>query len=82
MPENARCPHGGNATISESDTSGTSATSTTKISNSKEEKTSITMSIATLDGGTTEPRGNPEAASSSSTSQWQTSWSSWQPYII
>ena len=47
-----------------------------KISNLKEEKTSITMSIASLDGGTTKI-----ASSSTShwpTSLWQASWSSWQ----
>ena len=75
------------ATISGSDPSTTSTASTTKSTIRKEEKTSITMSIARLDGGTTENhRRNPQAASSSSTStsqwptsQWQTSWSSWQP---
>ena len=51
-----------------------------KISNSKEEKTSISMSIGKLHGGTTESHGgNPQTASSYSTSQWHTSWNSWQP---
>ena len=40
------------------------------ISNLKEEKTSITTLIENLDGGYREPRRNPQAASSSSTSQW------------
>ena len=50
MPLNARCLLGGNAAISETDTND-------KICNSSEEKTSITMSIVKLDGGTTESHG-------------------------
>ena len=46
MPQNAR-------RSPETDTSRT----TTSISNSKEEKTSITMSTGKLDGGTTENQG-------------------------
>ena len=57
MPENARCSSGGDRTNSDTGTSTTSAASTTKISNSTEEKTSITMSIARLDGGITESHG-------------------------
>ena len=81
MPENARCSPGGNKTNSDTDTSTTSTESVNdKISKSKEMKTSITMSIARLDGGITEPRWNLPASPSSSSSPLQRpSWSSWQP---
>ena len=58
MPEHARCSPGGNAAISETNTSRTSTAPTTKkICNLKEEKTSNTVSIGRLDGGTTESHG-------------------------
>ena len=56
MPENARCSHGGNGTISETDTSRTSTTSTTR-STIRRRKTSIIMSIARLVCGVTESHG-------------------------
>ena len=55
--KNARRSLDGNATISETDTSRTSTTSTTRSTSAEEEKTSITMSIARLDDGTTESHG-------------------------
>ena len=57
MPENARCSPGGNATIFDTDTSTTSTASTTKSAIRRRRKTSITMSIARLDGGITESHG-------------------------
>ena len=57
MPENERCSFGGNATISETDTSRTSTTSTTRSAIRRRKKTSITLSIGKLDGGTTENHG-------------------------
>ena len=55
--KNARLSLGGNATISETDTSRTSTTSTTRSATRRRKKTSITMSIGKLDGGTTESHG-------------------------
>ena len=54
-----------------------------KIINSKEEKTSMTMSIGNLDGGITESSGENRRQRlhlqhhSGKNSQWQASWSSW-----
>ena len=74
--KNDRCSLGGNATISETDTSRTSTTSTTRSAIRRRRKLRFYVSsenwMAVLQRGR-----NPPAASSSSTSQWQTSWSSW-----
>ena len=51
--ENARCSPGGDGTNSDHNINSVHD----KISNSEEEKTSITMSIARLDGGVTEGHG-------------------------
>ena len=86
MPPNARCSLGGNAAISETDTSRTSTTSTTRSAIRRRRKLRLLYRsenwMAVL-----QPRGNPQAASSSSTSQWstsqwQTSWESWQPTLF
>ena len=59
-----------------------------KVNNSKEEDTSITMSIAKLDGRNTERHGETRKQClhlqlrRGQFSQLQTSWSSWQPHII
>ena len=83
MPENARRSLGGNAAIF-SDTSTTSTASTTKSAIRRKRKLRLLVDRKTGWRYYREPRGNPPAASSSSTSQWptsqwQTSWSSWQP---
>ena len=80
---NARCSLGGNAAISETDASRTSTTSTRRSAiRDGGENSDYHVDRKTGWRYCREPRGNPSAASSSSTSQWQnsqwqTSWGSW-----
>ena len=59
MPQNARCSLGGNAAISETDTSRTATTSTTQSAIRRRRKLRVTMSIGKFDGCTTESHGKP-----------------------
>ena len=74
---NARCSLGGNAAISETDTSRTSATSKTRSAIRSTRKLRLLCRSEKLDGGTTE--SHEETPQAWPPSQWQTSWSSWQP---
>ena len=77
-----RCLLVRNAAISETDTSRTSKTSTTKSAIRTSRKLRLLCRSENW-RYYRELRGNPQASSSSTshwpTSQWQTSWSSWQP---
>ena len=73
MPQNARCSPGGNAAISETDTSRTSTTSTTRSAIRRRRKLRLLCQsedwMAVLQRATVKPAGSIL----SSTSQWPTS---------